>query len=109
MEQKYSIQQIKFELLSYLKEFGTDGADWTIQLTTGTEDQAVLVLQDAEAQSMIWICKPALSARAAELIRDHMVSRFGMQSPRSQELPVPETAERNWVLMYRKAKSHVAA
>lgn len=109
MEQKYSIQQIKFELLSYLKEFGTDGADWTIQLTTGTDDQAVLCLRDGEAGSMIWICKPTLSERAATLIKEHMVSRFGMNSPSEGTVPVPAGAERNWVLMYRKAKSHVAA
>lgn len=109
MEQKYSIQQIKFELLSYLKEFGTDGANWTIQLTTGTEDQAVLSLRGDDAQSMIWICKPTLSERAAVLIKEHMVSRFGMQSPSEDTATVPAGAERNWVLMYRKANSHAAA
>jgi hypothetical protein len=109
MEQKYSIQQIKFELLSYLKEFGANGADWIIQLTTGTDDQAVLSLRDDDAQSMIWICKPTLSERAAALIKEHMVSRFGMHSPSEDTVPVPAGAERNWVLMYRKAKSHVQA
>jgi hypothetical protein len=109
MEQKYSIQQIKFELLSYLKEFGTDGAEWTIQLTTGTDDQAVRSLRDDQTRSLIWICKPTLSERAAALIKDHMVSRFGMQCPSEAGVPVPAGAERNWVLMYRKANSHVPA
>lgn len=109
MEQKYSIQQIKFELLSYLKEFGTDGADWTIQLTTGTDDQAVRSLRDSDAQAMIWICKPTLNERSATLIKDHMVSRFGMQSPVAEAGLMPGGPERNWVLMHRKASSHVAA
>ncbi|WP_422370043.1 hypothetical protein [Hoeflea sp.] len=109
MEQRYSIQQIKFELLSYLKEFGTNGADWTIQLTTGTEDKAVSSLRDAKAPAIIWICKPTLSERAASLIKEHMVSRFGMQSPDFEEDASASRAERNWVLMYREGADHAAA
>ncbi|MEQ8739488.1 MAG: hypothetical protein RID59_13170 [Hoeflea sp.] len=109
MEQRYSIQQIKFELLSYLKEFGTNGPDWTIQLTTGTDDEAVAALREDDGQSMIWICKPTLSERAASLIQDHMVSRFGMKSPDSDKVASTGGTERNWVLMYRKGAAHAAA
>ncbi|WP_434053103.1 MAG: hypothetical protein RDA78_28420 [Roseibium sp.] len=103
MEQTYSVQQIKFELLTYLREFGSNGPDWTIQLATGTDDDAVQALEEGGAERTIWICKPTLSPKAAGIIRDHMVSRFGMKSPDAAQPMETPGPEHKWILMYREA------
>ncbi|WP_175544428.1 hypothetical protein [Mesorhizobium sp. YR577] len=93
----YSVQQIKFELLSYLKEFGGKGSDWTIGCMQGPPDGGELAASN-NPEGVIWICKPALSARAARLVWDHMVSRH-----RLHVLPEQSAVEDgSWVLMFRR-------
>lgn len=91
----YSVQQIKFEFLSYMKEFGANGADWFIGCSTGPTvcgESAAIV-----PEAMIWISKPALSARAARMVHEHMVSRH-----RVQIAPGAGAVEAgNWIYMYR--------
>lgn len=95
----YSVQQIKFEFLSYIKEFGANGADWLIGCSTGPSlsgESAAIVPDDA-----IWICKPALSPRAARLVQDHMISRHQVQiAPGAEQVEAG-----NWIFMYRSGQS----
>lgn len=109
MEQRYSVQQIKFELLSYLKEFGTHGPDWTIAIVSGPDDGLVKDITSDQNDEEIWICKPTLSAKAASIIAQHMVSRFDLNLLKAPSLNEGEPKERNWVMMYRGAKQNVAA
>lgn len=113
MEQTYSVQQIKFELLSYLKEFGTHGPDWTIALVRGPDDAAIKHVVNDESDAQIWICKPAISAKAAQIIAQHMVSRFNVNF-----LPTLEILDANgeynpsdlsWVMMFRSVVQHAPA
>ena len=77
---QYSVQQIKFEFLSYIKEFGGTGSDWFIGLAEGSSGEDISKRTDISQQRLIWICKPALSARAAVLVHDHMVARHQVRS-----------------------------
>lgn len=91
----YSVQQIKFEFLSYIKEFGADGADWFIGCSTEPAAQGESATNVPDGA--IWICKPALSARAARMVHDHMVSRHQVQiAPGSAPVDAG-----NWIFMYR--------
>lgn len=94
----YSVQQIKFDFLSYIKEFGADGADWCISCST--EPVAQGEHGPTVPDGAIWICKPALSPRAARMVHDHMVSRHQVQiAPRSAS-----AAAGNWIFMYRSGR-----
>jgi hypothetical protein len=72
----YSVQQIKFEFLSYIKEFGGEGNQWSIGLSANGVPPEI----EEEAGSLIWICKPAVSPRAAAIVLEHMVSRFNVKT-----------------------------
>ena len=109
MEQRYSVQQIKFELLSYLKEFGTHGPDWTIAVVAGPDDGLIKDITLNQNEDEIWICKPTLSAKAASIIAQHMVSRFDLNLLKSSSGSEDQSTEKNWVMMYRGAKQNVVA
>jgi hypothetical protein len=88
----YSVQQIKFEFLSYIKEFGASGLDWFIGCAN--EPSAHGERADIVPDNAIWICKPALSERAARMVHDHMVSRHQVRI-------APGAGSGNWIYMYR--------
>ena len=70
----YSVQQIKFELISYVKEFGGDFTQWSV----GTSDDAPKALFEVHGVDPvrdIWLWKPALSPAAAELVARWMTDR----------------------------------
>jgi hypothetical protein len=94
----YSIQQIKFEFLSYIKEFGGRGTDWFIGMAEALPDPHSEDAGINASAKTIWICKPALSARAARLVRDHMTSRHGVRDAQDGALEGG-----SWIYMYRYA------
>ena len=72
----YSVQQIKFEFISYVKEFGADFSDWSV----GVCDDAPAALfgeHGLDETRDIWLWKPAVSAVAAAMVRDWICGRQG--------------------------------
>ena len=70
----YSVQQIKFELISYVKEFGGDFSQWSV----GTAEDAPKALFEhhmVDPVEDIWLWKPALTSAAAALIVGWMIER----------------------------------
>jgi hypothetical protein len=95
MTESYSVQQIKFEFLSYIKEFGGKGSDWTIGLLNEEEHQQRALSDNTKNADLIWICKPALSPNAARIVSEYFISRFGArQAPDSVAGP-----DKTWVHM----------
>lgn len=93
----FSPQQIKFEFLSYIKEFDLDPAAWRIGLA---EDACVALFSDngVDEATDIWIWKPAASAAAAGIVFSFFTQRFGIR-PTAQV----RTASTNCVFLFRKA------
>jgi hypothetical protein len=78
MHTTFSVQQIKFEFLCYLKEFGADVDRWFI----GTCEDPNLALFQAEVVDRevdIWLWKPALTAKAAANVRDYFIEKFHLK------------------------------
>ncbi|OHV18212.1 hypothetical protein BK022_00910 [Methylorubrum extorquens] len=72
----YSVQQIKFEFISYVKEFGADFSAWSVGVT---EDAPAALFGEHgidEARD-IWLWKPAASPAAAAMVREWMCARQG--------------------------------
>ncbi|TFZ56739.1 hypothetical protein E4V01_18105 [Methylorubrum sp. Q1] len=72
----YSVQQIKFEFISYVKEFGADFSAWSVGVT---EDASAALFHEHgidEARD-IWLWKPAVSPVAAAMVRDWICTRQG--------------------------------
>lgn len=94
----YSVQQIKFEFLSYIKEFG--GAEgWLIGVCNDPE-QALFSSGIVDPQADIWLWKPALNSGAAGKVLEYFQQRF--QIPGAS---VPATLEdAHCVFLYRKGE-----
>lgn len=71
----FSVQQIKFECLSYIKEFGAKTDDWAIGMAEDPE-HALFSHCGIDPESDIWLWKPALSHTAARTVFDFMVGRY---------------------------------
>jgi len=79
----YSIQQIKFEYFSYIKEFGARMDQWVMGVATEPE-QALLNL-GVDLVEDIWMWKPALSPQAARTVLDFFATRYRVQvAPEAQ-------------------------
>jgi hypothetical protein len=70
----YSVQQIKFELISYVKEFGADFTEWSIGLATDAP-KALFEIKKVDNINDMWLWKPAVTHAAAVMIRDWMTNR----------------------------------
>lgn len=95
----FSVQQIKFEFLSYIKEFGGSGPDWATGLAGKACAADIARGAGVELDRLIWICKPALSSRAAALVHDHMVARHQLRA-----IPnISPASDQNWVFICRES------
>jgi hypothetical protein len=68
----YSVQQLLFDAMSYLKEFGAEGTAWRVAAVSPD-------LAGMEAQYEVWLHRPALSQRAVETVVARLTYRFGLQ------------------------------
>ena len=94
----YSVQQIKFEILAYIKEFDPDFSNWYIGISSNPK----VVMREAhgvdEAHDA-WFCKQAVSFRACETIRSYFTEKLKVDGTR-----IAGTAEDgNWVYLFRKS------
>lgn len=99
----FSVQQIKFECLSYIKEFGAKTDEWAIGVADDPE-RALFAECGIDAGRDIWLWKPALSAAAARTVFDFMVGRYRL-SPVEAPASVAGGA---CVFMYRRPRKDAA-
>ncbi|MGF6919565.1 hypothetical protein [Paraburkholderia sp. 40] len=93
----YSVQQIKFECFSYIKEFGARMEDWVIGAASDP-DRALFEACAVDRREDIWMWKPALSPAAASAVIDFMTSRYRLSRAVMQADDTPA----RFVFMYRK-------
>jgi hypothetical protein len=93
----YSVQQIKFECLAYIKEYGGDPAAWVV-LASEAPTAASFARWDVDQARDIWMCKPALSLKAALNVVGFLRDRMGVAAP-SRDVATPDA---RFVLLYRK-------
>ena len=89
-----SVQQIKYELLLYIKEFGGSAGDWKI----GVSDDAPHALfreNNVDEQADIWCWKPALTPAAAGTVYRYMTEQFHVP-------PAEKSGVGRYVFMFRK-------
>ncbi|MFC5068905.1 hypothetical protein [Flaviflagellibacter deserti] len=71
----FSVQQIKFEFLMYIKEFGGRAEDW--QVGTCSDPRAAMFESGKVDESAdIWLWKPAMTPQAAAMIYRFMTQQF---------------------------------
>lgn len=93
----YSVQQIKFEFLSYIKEFNGNDGQWFVGVCE-LPDEALFVSEAVNRQKDIWLWKPAVSARAAICAHDYFHHNFGIMTAACSR----SGAKSSCVFLYRK-------
>lgn len=70
-----SVQQIKYEMLLYIKEFGGVAGDWRVGIAEDAP-KALFEENGVEEASDVWCWKPALTPAAARTVYRYMTEQF---------------------------------
>ena len=68
----YSVQQIKYEILAYIKEFGGDFNDWYIGIAADPK-KTMFEKHNVHQENDIWLYKQALTYTACKTIQDYFL------------------------------------
>ncbi len=101
----YSVQQIKFECLAYIKEYGGDPRAW-LTLACAGPGEAGLARWGVDPAHDIWMCKPALSPLAAMSVVHFLRERMGVGVPPEPRGAAPDD---RFVLLFRPGERPKAA
>ncbi len=94
----YSVQQIKFEILGYIKEFGAEFGDWYIGIAARPR-AAMKERHCVDEQQDIWFCKQAVSFRACQTIHSYFTRTLKVDGAVLHD-PVEEG---NCIYLFRKS------
>jgi hypothetical protein len=95
----YSVQQIKFEVLSYIKECGTDFSAWYIGIAAHPKT-VMREKHGVDEELDLWFCKQAMSFRACDTIRSYFVRTLGVDGERESG----GAEEGNCIYLFRKSE-----
>lgn len=68
----FSVQQIKYDLLAYMKEFGGGFHEWYVGVTEDAE-QTLFEDHGLDRNQDLWIYRPALTGRATETVLRYFI------------------------------------
>jgi len=95
----YSVQQIKYEILAYIKEFGGDFSHYFIGVTDDPEN-ALFTAHKVDRKKDPWLYKQALTFQAARTAQDYFLTRLNVDG-----VAVPHGDEdTDCVYVYKKSK-----
>ena len=95
----YSVQQIKYEILAYIKEFGGDFSDYYVGISPAPK-KALFTTHKLARKKDPWLYKQALSVQAAKTIQDYFLGRL-----KADGEPAPDSDDNtDSVYVYKKSK-----
>ena len=68
----YSVQQIKFEILAYIKEFGGEFNEWYVGIAADPKKK-MFEEHSVHKEEDIWLYKQALTFAACKTIQDYFL------------------------------------
>ena len=69
----YSVQQIKYEILAYIKEFGGDFDDWYVGVSADPR-QTMFKQHSVDQEDDIWLYKQALTFAACKTVQQYFLN-----------------------------------
>ena len=95
----YSVQQIKFEILSYMKEYGGNFNDWYVGIAADPKS-AMFQKHNVHQEDDIWLYKQALTFTACKTIQQYFLDKL-----KTDGEPVLEGNEdTDCVFLYKKSE-----
>lgn len=95
----YSVQQIKFEILAYVKEFSTEWGDWYIGVTDDPQT-ALFETHGLDREKDIWLYKQAVSFAACRNVQKYFIETQQMDG----ELVNDGDDDTDCVYLYKKSE-----
>jgi hypothetical protein len=95
----YSVQQIKFDILAYVKEFSRHWTDWYIGVTDDPQ-AALFGKHGLDRDQDIWLYKQAVSFAACRNVQKYYIETHNMDG----ELASSGTADTDCVYLYKKSE-----
>ncbi len=71
----YSVQQIKYEILAYIKEFGGDFKDWYVGVAADPK-HIMFQKHSVHREEDIWLYKQALTFTACKTIQQYFLEKL---------------------------------
>lgn len=94
----YSVQQIKYEILAYIKEFGGDFSDWYVGVSDNPKKE-MFQLHSVDEEDDIWLYKQALTFKAC-----HTIQQYFLETLNTDGKPVTNGSEdTDCVYLYKKS------
>ncbi len=94
----FSVQQIKFEILAYMKEFGGDFPDWYVGIADDPR-KTMAEIHHVDEEKDIWLYKQALSFSACRTLQ-----RYFLETLETDGLAVTDGDENtDCVYLYKKS------
>ncbi|MHB0991812.1 MAG: hypothetical protein ACYC3O_01870 [Burkholderiales bacterium] len=95
-----SVQQIKYDLLAYMKEFGGGFCEWYVGVAEDAE-QTLFESHGLDRDRDLWIYRPALTERATETVLRYFMDILQTAGDFPDQIPPEATI----VFAYRKVVS----
>ncbi len=95
----YSVQQIKFEIFGYIKEFDSDFGAWYVGIASEPK-RAMQNEHGVDLEKDIWLHKQALSFAACRTVQ-----RYFCEKLKTDGQPIsPGTEDMDCVYLYKKSE-----
>lgn len=95
----YSVQQIKFEIFRYIKEFGSNFDDWFVGISSDPK-KTMLEQHQVDEKKDIWLYRQAVSFTACRTIQKYFLEHL-----KTDGLPILEGNEdTDCIYLFKKSE-----
>lgn len=94
----YSVQQIKYEILAHIKEFGGEFSDWYVGVADDPKD-ALHGRHRADENEDVWLYKQALSTQACRTVQSYFLQRLNTDG----EAVAASEQDMRYIYVYKKS------
>ena len=98
MAEILSVQQIKFEIMAYIKEFGADFNDWFVGVSAEPKE-ALFDEHKVDPEQDIWMYKQALSLAACKTVQRYFLDTLKTDGTQAHD----GSGATDCVYLYRKS------
>jgi len=95
----YSVQQIKYEILAYIKEFGGDFSDYYVGVSDDPK-KTLFTVHNVNRKKDPWLYKQALTLQAAKTAQNYFINRLKVDGAQQSDL----NEDTDCVYVYKKSR-----
>ena len=95
----YSVQQIKYEILAYIKEFGGDFHDWYVGIASDPKN-TMFETHSVDEEDDIWLYKQALTFAACKTVQTYFLEKLKTDG----EAVIEGNEDTDCVYLYKKSE-----